>query len=273
MTAQGGLPGCFQEDARNFNDEILSTVLQLDDAEVSFGAVRALRGVSLTVEKGEQVCVIGPSGSGKSTLLGLMNGRRLTQRGSVKVFGESVEELTAKRLRELRRKLAWVPQDLGLVPNLRVLQNVLCGRAGRVSFWGLLRRLAMTKMTEAEEVRGLLERLGIPEKLYERTDTLSGGQQQRVAIARALYQEPAAILADEPVASVDPGRARSLLQLLTTVAKEEGITLVMSLHHVELAKEFFPRLIGLQEGRVVFDQSAAQTSAEELRELYAVGEE
>lgn len=251
----------------------MNPVFQFADAEVSFGGIHALRGVSLTVEKGEQLCVIGPSGSGKSTLLGLMNGRLLAQRGSVHVFGQEVAELTARKLREVRSELAWVPQDLGLVPNLRVLQNVLCGRAGRVGFFGLLRRMALTRMNEAEEVRALLERLGIPEKLYERTDTLSGGQQQRVAIARALYQEPAAILADEPVASVDPGRARSLLQLLTTLAKEEGITLMMSLHHVELAREFFPRLIGLQGGRVVFDQPASVTSEEELRMLYAVGDE
>ncbi len=128
-------------------------------------------------------------------------------------------------------------------------------------------------MQEAERVRGLLERLGIPEKLYERTDTLSGGQQQRVAIARALYQEPAVILADEPVASVDPGRARSLLELLTREAREEGITLIMSLHHVDLAREFFPRLIGLQAGRVAFDEPAGEVCSEKLRALYATGEE
>ena len=251
----------------------MATVVQLTGAGVSFGGVRALRGVTFPVEEGEQVCVIGPSGSGKSTLLGLMNGRLMAESGSVEVFGQNLAQLTAGQLRQLRCCLAWVPQDLGLVPTLRVLQNVLCGKAGRVGFLGLLRRLVLTRMKEAERVRGLLERLGIPEKLYERTDTLSGGQQQRVAIARALYQEPAAILADEPVASVDPGRARSLLALLTREAREEGITLIMSLHHVELAREFFPRLIGLQAGRVVFDQSAEDVSSEKLRELYATGEE
>lgn len=232
-----------------------------------------MRGVSLSVERGEQVCVIGPSGSGKSTLLGLMNGRLLAQQGAVRVFGQELARLASGQLRDLRRDLAWVPQDLGLVPNLRVMQNVLCGQAGRLGFLALMRRLALTRMGEAEEVRVLLERLGIPEKLYERTDTLSGGQQQRVAIARALYQEPAVILADEPVASVDPGRARSLLELLTTVAREEGITLIMSLHHVELAREFFPRLIGLQAGKVAFDQPADETSEEQLRQLYAIGDE
>ncbi len=235
--------------------------------------MRALRGVTLPVEEGEQVCVIGPSGSGKSTLLGLMNGRLIADSGSVEVFGQDLVQLTAGQLRQLRCGLAWVPQDLGLVPNLRVLQNVLCGKAGAVGFFGLLRRLALTRMEEAERVRDLLERLGIPEKLYERTDTLSGGQQQRVAIARALYQEPTAILADEPVASVDPGRARSLIELLTREARQEGITLIMSLHHVELAREFFPRLIGLQAGRVAFDEAAEEVSSEKLRELYSMGEE
>ena len=251
----------------------MATVVQLTGAGVSFGGVRALRGVTLPVEEGEQVCVIGPSGSGKSTLLGLMNGRLIADSGSVEVFGQDLVQLTAGQLRQLPCGLAWVPQDLGLVPNLRVLQNVLCGKAGAVGFFGLLRRLALTRMEEAERVRDLLERLGIPEKLYERTDTLSGGQQQRVAIARALYQEPTAILADEPVASVDPGRARSLIELLTREARQEGITLIMSLHHVELAREFFPRLIGLQAGRVAFDEAAEEVSSEKLRELYSMGEE
>lgn len=251
----------------------MTTDLQVTNAEVCFGAVRALRGVSLEVARGEQVCIIGPSGGGKTTLLGLLNGRHLSAGGSVRLFGAEVAGMSARELREVRRRLAWVPQDLGLVPNLRVIQNVLCGRAGRRGFWGLMRSLAWTSMAEAEEVHTLLGRLGIPEKLYERTDTLSGGQQQRVAIARALYQDPAAILADEPVASVDPGRARSLLELLTTVAREEGLTLIMSLHHVELAREFFPRLVGLRAGEIVFDKRAEDTTEEELRDLYDVNGE
>lgn len=251
----------------------MSIDLQLVGAEVSFGAVQALRGVSLEVARGEQVCVIGPSGGGKTTLLGLMNGRHLARGGSVHVFGEEVARMTARELRAVRRKLAWIPQDLGLVPNLRVVQNVLCGRAGERGFWRLMRSLALTRRVEAEVVHALLGRLGIPEKLYERAETLSGGQQQRVAIARALYQRPAAILADEPVASVDPGRARSLLQLLTTVAREDGITLVMSLHHVELAREFFPRLVGLRDGVIMFDKQADEAGADELRELYDVSGE
>ena len=114
----------------------MATVVQLTGAGVSFGGVRALRGVTFAVEEGEQVCVIGPSGSGKSTLLGLMNGRLMAESGSVEVFGQNLAQLTARQLRQLRCGLAWVPQDLGLVPHLRVLQNVLCGKAGRVGVCG-----------------------------------------------------------------------------------------------------------------------------------------
>ena len=121
---------------------------------------------------------------------------------------------------------------------------------------------------EKERVHGLLKRVGIGEKVFTRVDHLSGGQQQRVALARALYQEPRAILADEPVSAVDPERARDLLELLTSIAREEGVTLVMSLHDVELARLFFDRVIGLREGRVVFDGRASEV---EVKDLYRLG--
>ena len=164
--------------------------------------------------------------------------------------------------------MAWVPQDLGLVASLRVNQNVACGRVAKKGFWGLLRSLLWMSKKEKEEIFALLERVGMSEKIFERVDHLSGGQQQRVAIARALFQKPGAILADEPVSAVDPERARDLVSLLTSLAKEEGVTLVMSLHDVGLARQFFDRVVGLREGRVVFDGKADE---EGVRNLYRLG--
>jgi phosphonate transport system ATP-binding protein len=118
------------------------------------------------------------------------------------------------------------------------------------------------------EAHAVLERVGIPEKLYERTERLSGGQQQRVAVARALFQEPEALLADEPVSSVDPARARATVNLLSALARERGLTLVVSLHHLEIARAFFPRLVGLRSGRIVFDRATAELPDDEIRSLY-----
>jgi phosphonate transport system ATP-binding protein len=154
------------------------------------------------------------------------------------------------------------------VPNLRVVQNVLAGRLGRQSLLASLRSMVFADRGETREVFALLERVGIPEKLYERTDALSGGQRQRVAIARALFQRPEALLADEPVSSVDPARARDTVALLKEVSQERGITLCMSLHNLDLAREFFPRLVGLRGGRIAFDAAPRDVSAEQFEALY-----
>ncbi|MDH3592193.1 MAG: ATP-binding cassette domain-containing protein, partial [Planctomycetota bacterium] len=147
-------------------------------------------------------------------------------------------------------------------------QNVVLGRLGNRSFFGAFRSLLRPARDELEEMHRILERVGIPEKLYQRTDKLSGGQQQRVAIARALYQEPASLLADEPVSSVDPARARDTIGLLTSISAERNLTLCMSLHNLDLARQYFPRLIGLREGRVVFDKPAAEITDGEFEALY-----
>ncbi len=140
------------------------------------------------------------------------------------------------------------------MPNLRVVQNVLMGRFGRQRLLGSLRMMFRPAGADLEEVHRILERVGIAEKMFERVDRLSGGQAQRVAIARALYQRAGrCLLADEPVASVDPARARDLLELLTGISAEEGLTLGVSLHNPDLVREFFPRVVGLRDGRVVFD--------------------
>lgn len=241
----------------------------LRNVSVSFGGTAALASVDLTIAAGEQVCLIGPSGAGKTTLLGLLNGRLNPSEGEVLFEGENLATLTGPQLRKARGDIAWIPQNLGLVATLRVAQNVVSGRVSEKGLWGLMRSyLSMSKM-EAKEVHQLLERLGIGEKLYERVDHLSGGQQQRVAVARALYQNPRAILADEPVSAVDPERARNLIALLTRVSREENLALVTSLHDVELARKHFDRVIGLRGGEVIFDGQAGES---EVRELYHIAE-
>lgn len=242
-------------------------MLEFESVTLSYGATKALEAVDLTIRPGEQVCLIGPSGAGKSSLLGLMNGRFLATEGVVSLNGENLGELSGKRMKEVRGKIAWVPQDLGLVPNLRVNQNIACGRAARKGFWGLMKSLFKMRKGEKEEIAGLLKRVGIEEKVFSRVDHLSGGQQQRVAIARALYQEPEMILADEPVSAVDPERAKSLVDLLTSLAREEEKTLVMSLHDVGLARRYFDRVIGMREGRVVMDGRPDEIGLDELYRL------
>ena len=154
------------------------------------------------------------------------------------------------------------------MPNLRVSQNVLSGRLGRSSFLDSLRMFLSPQRRDLEDVHRLLERVGIPEKMFERVDRLSGGQAQRVAVARALYQRPCLLLADEPVASVDPARGRAMVELLTGICREEGLTLCVSLHNPELVREFFPRAVGLRAGKVVFDRPTGAVGQADLTDLY-----
>jgi phosphonate transport system ATP-binding protein len=158
-----------------------------------------------------------------------------------------------------------LPQDLGLVPNLRVVQNVILGRSGVRRLPGTIRDLFWPARAEREEIFKILDRMGVAAKMYDRTDSLSGGQRQRVALARTLYQGAEILLADEPLSAVDPARGRDVLDLLTGLSRENGSTLVVSLHQVVLAREFFPRVIGLKGGEIVFD---GQPDEKELSALY-----
>jgi phosphonate transport system ATP-binding protein len=194
----------------------------------------------------------------------------LPSSGTVEIDGRSLAGIAPGELRDLRARIGFVHQDLCLVPNVRVLSNVLAGRLGQQGLCASLRTLLLPPRQQIEQVAGVLERVGIGEKLYQRTDSLSGGQRQRVALARALYQEPRALLADEPVSSVDPARARSMVELLAEVSRERGLTLVVSLHDIALAREFFPRLVGLRAGRVVFDRPVPLVGSGELERLYAL---
>jgi len=229
----------------------------LEDVRVAYGSCIALDGIDLEIESGEAVALVGPSGAGKTTLLGLLNGTVRPDRGTVAVDEYNLGELSAAALRRVRADIGFIHQDLALVPNVRVLQNVLHGRLGRMSIFDAVRAATFPPRRAVAEVYEILDRVGIGEKLYEPVRRLSGGQRQRVAIARALYQRPCALLADEPVSSVDPARARDSVALLVEICRERQLTLCMSLHNLDLAREFFPRLIGIRAGRIVFDRSSA----------------
>jgi phosphonate transport system ATP-binding protein len=169
----------------------------------------------------------------------------------------------------MRRRVGTVYQQHYLVPSLTVLENALCGRLGRWSLWQTARSLVRPERRDVEEAEHVLELVGLKEKLGERADALSGGQQQRLAVARVLMQRPEVILADEPVASLDPGLADSVMRLLHEVADDGGRTLVVALHNVELALSYFPRVVGLGGGSVALDAEAAGLTREALGEFYA----
>ena len=242
--------------------------VDLEGVSVAFGSVAVLRAVSCRVEAGEQVAIVGSSGAGKTTFLKLLNATVRPDRGSVSLGGVDLSGLRGKALRWARAQVGFVHQDHALVPNLRVVNNIAAGRLGRCGFLGGMRNMLWPKREDLVRMHRLLNRIGIEEKLFQRTDSLSGGQQQRVAIARALWQEPTLLLADEPVASVDPARARDVIRLLCEVAEERGLTLVVSLHDLSLAREFFPRLVGLRGGEIVIDAPPNAVDQDAFQELY-----
>ncbi len=239
---------------------------------VEYESQFALKDVNLEIEAGERLALLGPSGAGKSTLLNLLGARRFASAGELRVGDRMLETLGTKEIQRLRSRIGFIEQDHRLVPNLRVSQNVLAGQLGRMSFPASLRRMLRPPKRELEKVLGILDRVGVGDKIFTRSDRLSGGERQRVAIARALYQDPGALLADEPVASVDPARARDTIELLTRLAEEDGLTLIVSLHNLELAREFFPRLVGIRQGRIVFDQSSSTLRDADFHALYNLKE-
>jgi len=243
-------------------------VYELVDVRKVFGdGDIALGGVSLAVGRGEHVAFIGPSGAGKTTLFRILNLTLRPTSGRVRLDGRDVAGFSDAELRRARTRIGSVYQQQNLVGRLRVVHNVLAGNLGR---WSTVTALAsLVRPREATTAGQALERVGMPEKLWARTDELSGGQQQRVAIARVLVQDPDAILADEPVSSVDPSLAITLVSLLRDLSHASGKTLCMNLHSVELALSYFPRIIGLRDGRVQFDLSPDKVTDELLTALYA----
>ncbi len=218
--------------------------------------VTALRGVTLEVQSGSFTVILGPSGAGKSTLLRLVNGLVEPSSGQVTVAGLPV---VRKHYRAIRQRVGMIFQQFHLVGRLNVLTNVLTGRLASCPGWMSLFHLFPNDAVD--QAGQALERVGLADKAWVRADQLSGGQQQRVAIARALVQEPQLILADEPIASLDPVTGGEIMRLLARVCRESGITVLMNLHQVEVAMEFADHLIGLRGGQVVFRGTPAELTA------------
>jgi phosphonate transport system ATP-binding protein len=243
-------------------------MLRLDGIVKRFGDKRAVDSISIVVPKGQLVGVIGQSGSGKSTMLRMIN--RLNDPSEGRIFYGDIDitALKGRDLRQWRARCAMIFQQFNLAGRLDVLTNVMMGRAFHAPLWRALLKL----WTDEEKAMGLsaLETLDIARMSAQRADTLSGGQQQRVAIARALIQEPEIILADEPIASLDPRNTQVVMDSLLHINKHFGITVMVNLHSLELARKYCDRLVGLAGGRLVFDGVPAQLTDSVARDLYGL---
>ncbi|MEE8356996.1 MAG: phosphonate ABC transporter ATP-binding protein [Anaerolineales bacterium] len=230
------------------------------------GGTQALYDVSFTVKPGEFLAVIGLSGSGKSTLLRCINRLIEPTEGQVIWNGEDVTAASQEEMLRIRRKIGMIFQHFNLVSRSRVITNVLAGRLGYVNpAMSLINRFPKSDMEMAFKQ---LDRVSIADQAYKRADELSGGQQQRVGIARAMMQEPEIILADEPVASLDPVLAHSIMQYLETINKEEGVMILCSLHFLDLVHRYADRAIALNEGKLMFDGSPQDIDDAKFKEIY-----
>ncbi|MFD2472925.1 phosphonate ABC transporter ATP-binding protein [Amycolatopsis silviterrae] len=244
----------------------MSEAVRFDRVSKSFGTL-ALDDVSLTVESGEVVVLLGRSGSGKSTLLRHVDGLQRPTSGTVTVLGTDVGRAGGGELRRLRRRIGFVFQQFHLIGSLTVLENVCSGALGRLRGprLGLLSYPKRLRHEALDE----LDRVGLADRALQRADTLSGGQQQRVAVARALLQRPEILLADEPVASLDPESSAQVMRLIREISAERRLTVLCSLHQLDLALSWGDRIVGLRAGRTVLDAPAAGLDRERAMELYA----
>lgn len=239
----------------------------------SFKGIPALQSVSLQVGVGEMVALVGASGSGKSTLLRNMNGLQQAEQGLVEIFGSplQIDGKLHSKTRQLRSQIGFIFQQFNLVNRLTVLENVLVGNLSQVS----MMRSLVRGFSKQEKLRALtaLERVGILNQAYKRASTLSGGQQQRVAIARCLMQGAKIVLADEPIASLDPESARKVMELLTNLNREQGITIITSLHQVQVVRRYYERAVALRDGTVRFDGHIKDLDNQQLNNIYGAAAE
>ncbi|ACK67808.1 phosphonate ABC transporter, ATPase subunit [Rippkaea orientalis PCC 8801] len=250
-----------------------AVAVEVKDLTKSFKGKIAIDQVNLTVQQGEMVALVGASGSGKSTLLRNINGLQQADGGRVEIFGTPLqfEGQLHSKVRKLRSHIGFIFQQFNLVNRLTVLENVLIGNLSQIS--PLRSVFKSFTPSQKKEALAALERVGILEQAYKRASTLSGGQQQRVAIARCLMQRAKIILADEPIASLDPESARKIMELLTILNQEQGITVMISLHQVPMVRRYCHRAIALREGQVKFDGQTLDLDDHSLAHIYGAAVE
>lgn len=245
-------------------------LLAVRDVAKTFGARRALGGVSFEVSAGEMIALIGPSGSGKSTLLRALSGLSVIDRGEgeIHAFGDTVQSngRLTEPIRAARARIGFIFQQFNLVGRLTLFTNVVLGALGRIAFWRGL--LGVWPGETRDAAMAALARVGVAEQAGQRAVTLSGGQQQRGAIARALVQRAAVILADEPVASLDPVQARRVMEILRELNRGDGLTVLVSLHHVDYALRYCDRVIALKDGQIAYDGPVSGLDREALVGIY-----
>lgn len=244
-------------------------MLQIENLTKRFGTKAAVDNATFRVDRSSMIGIIGRSGAGKSTLLRILN--RLTEEteGSIVFEGQEITRLKGAQRRRWQSECAMIFQQFNLVPRMDVASNVLHGTLNRRSTLGTLFNLYPT--SDIHRAIEILDRLGISEQAPKRADALSGGQQQRVAIARALMQDPKIILADEPIASLDPMNAQIVMEALRTIHEEDGRTIIANLHTLDTARRYCDRVIGMRDGRIVFDGTPEQLTTGVARDIYGAG--
>lgn len=237
-----------------------------DVSKIYPNGVKGLDNINLKIDQGEFVAIIGLSGAGKSTLIRTINSMIDITSGKLTVNGKEVNNLKGKELRKFRRKIGMIFQSFNLVTRTSVIKNVLTAKVPDIPFV----RSAFSIFTKDEKLQALeaLDKVGIVEKAFIRADQLSGGQQQRVALARTLAQNPEIILADEPVAALDPITARRVMEDFRKINKEMNISILINIHHVELALNYADRIIGIRDGKIVYDGKAEDVTEEILDDIY-----
>ena len=243
-----------------------NTLLKISGLRKKYTKREVLKGIDLNIKEGEFVVVIGPSGAGKSTFIRCINRMVDPTNGAVEFGGEDVAQLKGKSLRQARSNIGMIFQHYNLIGRTNVIKNVLHGRLGHNSFFKTL--LGRYSDAEKQAAYNLLQKVGLGEQIYKKANALSGGQMQRVGICRAMMQDPKLLLADEPIASLDPKSAKIIMDQIHGLVTERNIACIMNLHQVQVAKDYATRIIGIKDGLVVYDGTPANLTEEMVANIY-----